>query len=469
MAKVHEIGVGADTRGFEDNVRSGIIKPTEQAADALDRLGDAAGDAGDQSAKAASSVNAFADKLVDASRKAGKSDDDIKAALRDMGLNAKQAEQAVERVGTEFKDTGRDGERAVDKLKDALKDAQRESEKLGRSGRDSGSDIGRGMRDAEDDVRRFSDRTAEVGDELRQNLGETFSSFRGDLEDLPQIAQDTLGGLAGSGALGGIAGLAATAAGAAGLGLIIGAMDAIGKEGEKLEGRAGSLAQAYIDAGTTVLDTVTLASRVSEVLTDPDQRADAQKLVDVLGVDLPEAARILAGDTNALAAAQEVLSDKNKALNDQRRDGKLLTEEEAAALADQQNALDNAGASLGTYASNNEKAAQIARDYSDALKGMISEAGDAGEEVDELGNKLITLPDNTQIFIDAKTGQATTDVSRFKGDTDGVIDHLNGREIVLRAEADTSGITRAVDRVIAQNGGKTIKIGTKIVTSGWDQ
>lgn len=406
-------------------------------------------------------------------------------------------EEGLEKVSDSLDDMTRDtkrgadqAERAVDDLARSFDDTRKKAQRLGDAGDDAGRGIKRGMDDAEDGVRRFGDQTSEVGDELRQNLGETFSSFRGDLEDLPQIAQDTLGGLAGSGALGGIPGLAATAAGAAGLGLIIGAFQNIEEERQRLEERANSLAQAYIDAGTTVLDTVTLASRVSEVLTTPEQRTEAEKLVDVLGVSLPEAARILAGDTNALSAAQQVLAEKNAALNEQREDGKLLTEEEAAALADQQLALDGAADSLGTYADNNKTAAQTAREYSDALLGMVRDAGSAGLEIDDLGNKLLTLPDNTQVMIDAQTGQATTDVTKFKGDTDGIIDQLNGEQIVLNLSTgeairlaqdaanriagipdrnasvnlDTSGATNGLENWISQNNGRTLKIYGKYVS-----
>ncbi|KNC30038.1 hypothetical protein FF38_01809, partial [Lucilia cuprina] len=176
MASVHEIGIAADTRGFDEGVRSGIIKPLEKAEDAF-----------------------------------------------------KDLERAAS-------DVGRDGARDVSRLEEALQDARKESERTEKGLRDVGDTGERGFK-------RLGEKGAEVSGELRQNLGETFSSFRGDLEDLPQIAQDTLGGLAGSGALGGIGGLAATAAGAAGLGLIIGAMDQIDERNQELAQRAGEMAQ----------------------------------------------------------------------------------------------------------------------------------------------------------------------------------------------------------------------------------
>ncbi|MEV4738538.1 MULTISPECIES: hypothetical protein [unclassified Microbacterium] len=406
MAKGIDLSVAADTRSAMSAINRGLLEPLEDVSEQLEQLGD----------------------------------------------DSKQAGDKLERGM-------RDAQRRTDDAADEIKKLRDELNRAGRAGKTTGDDI-------DDGLDRVKHAAAETGDELKQNLGETFSSFRGDLEDLPQIAQDVFGGLAGS--VGTLPAAFGLAAGAAGIGLLINAFQGIEAERQKLEDRAGSLAQAYIDAGTTVLDTVTLASRVSEVLTDPEKRADAQKLVDVLGVDLPEAARILAGDTNALATAQDVLADKNAKLNDQRATGKLLTEEEAAALADQQNALDNAGSSLDTYATNNAKAADIARDYSDALKGMVNDAGDVGVEIDDLGNKLISLPDGKQILIDAETGQATTDVARFKGDTDGVIDQLNGRDVVLSVKSELVAAQRDVDGFIVRNNGRTIQLKSRVISAEGD-
>src|SRR5690606_37556883 len=49
MAKIHEIGIGADTRAFEDNIKRGVINPTEEAEKALKELGDT--DAGRDAAR----------------------------------------------------------------------------------------------------------------------------------------------------------------------------------------------------------------------------------------------------------------------------------------------------------------------------------------------------------------------------------------------------------------------------------
>lgn len=411
MAKGIDIAIAADTRSAMSAINRGLIDPLEDVSEILETVGKEGPDA--------------TDKL-------------------ERGM--------------------RDAQRRTDDAKDEIRDLRDELNKAGRAGKNTGDDIGRGMRDGADDMRRFGDQAGEVGDELRQNLGETFSSFRGDLEDLPQIAQDTLGGLAGSGALGGIPGLAATAAGAAGLGLVIGAIDTISQEAEEAKAYANELAQAYIDAGSTILDSITAAARIGDVITDDEQLEKAKTLADALGVDLAEAVRIVAGDTNALTTAQKSLADEQIRLNDIKRETTDATFTEALAYQDEQVALDAARSALEPYTAATESATEKARLHSDALKSMLADAGNATVQVDDLGNKLYTLPDGHQIVIDAKTGIASDNIDRFKGNVDTVPKTVTTTAVF---EADTSQFDREVRRV----SNTTIRIGARIVTSGqgWDQ
>lgn len=43
MGRVHEVGIGADTRPFEEGIRRGVIEPVEDAERALEELGDSGG------------------------------------------------------------------------------------------------------------------------------------------------------------------------------------------------------------------------------------------------------------------------------------------------------------------------------------------------------------------------------------------------------------------------------------------
>lgn len=372
MASVHEIGIAADTRGFDEGVRSGIIKPLEKAEDAFKDLERAASDA------------------------------------------------------------GRDGARDVSRLEDALQDARKESERTEKGLRDVGET-------GENGFRRLGDKGAEVSGELRQNLGETFSSFRGDLEDLPQIAQDTLGGLAGSGALGGIGGLAATAAGAAGLGLIIGAMDQIDAKNEELSQRAGEMAQAFIDAGSNVLSATSVAAASADVITDNDKRKQVQAYADALGIDLATAVRAYVGDANAMKvvdAQAAKAKEENLAIADaQKKSLEALTPE-------QQKSLERNMAAIGAQRELNGVIADANTKFNDqqsVLQGLINDAQGATKEVDAVGNALYTLPDGTQIMVEAKTGQATTDISNFKGDVDGIPEVVTS---TVRFDVDDSAIRR---------------------------
>jgi hypothetical protein len=184
----YTVPIASETKAFKQGVETGIIKPLEEAQDAADALGKTRGP----------------EQL----------ERDLKAAQKATETLKDDTERAARAIEQDYRNSYRQMKQSADE---------------GLSG--------------------VSDKTREVGDEIKTNLGETFSSFRGDLTDLPQIAQDTLGGLAGSGALGGIAGIAATAAGAAGLGLIIGALENGQLTAEEMRAKVAELAQALIDAG----------------------------------------------------------------------------------------------------------------------------------------------------------------------------------------------------------------------------
>lgn len=337
---------------------------------------------------------------------------EIDMLLNSAGVErgAKDASKAISQLADEIEDAGAGGARDVDKLEEALKDTSRQAKRT----EDAVGDVG------ERGFRKLGDKGAEVSGELRQNLGETFSSFRGDLEDLPQIAQDTLGGLAGSGALGGIPGLAATAAGAAGLGLLIGAMDVIEQKNEALQQRANDLAKAFIDAGTNVMNATAVAAASADVLTDNDKRKEVQAYADALGVDLATAVRAYVGDANAMAVVDKIAANakaENLAIADKQMGStKALTDAQLETIKTNQAALGAQRELNGVLDDANAKF----ETQQEVLRGLVNDASSAAKEVDELGNEVYTLPDGTKIMISAETGQATTDLSKFKGDLDGV-------------------------------------------------
>jgi hypothetical protein len=235
-----EIPIAVDTGGVEKQIQNGLVKPIETADKALDKL--------------------------------GKTD-----AGRDIDKELGKAQTATE-----------DLSRELDKTRTDL-------DKLGFAGRDAG-------REGQDGLRKIGSTGAEVGGELKQNLGETFASFRGDLRDLPQIAQDTLGGLAGSGALGGIPGLAATAAGAAGLGLIIGAFDAAGAEAEETARRVEEAYGKQLEAGSRYVTQKIVLDNLGNM--SAEDRNKALERANQLGIEGSTILRAQAGDQDAIAAIQ---------------------------------------------------------------------------------------------------------------------------------------------------------------------
>lgn len=117
MARAHEIAIAADAKDFDRGIRDGVIKPLENAEEALEDLADAADDA------------------------------------------------------------GRDASRSIDKLEDSLKDAQRESKDLGDKMKDAGDDAKRGMKDAEEGVKGFKDEAMQSARETAASFDGSFESI----------------------------------------------------------------------------------------------------------------------------------------------------------------------------------------------------------------------------------------------------------------------------------------------------
>ena len=418
---------------------SGVIQGATDGKKALADLEEAVGGVADESAKSGGKVDSFASKLVDASRKAGKSDDDIKDALRQMGLSAGQAERAVEDIGDEFKETGREGDRAADKLEDSLRDVQRQSKDTDRAVGDIG----------ENGFRKMGDAGKEVSGELRQNLGETFSSFRGDLEDLPQIAQDTLGGLAGSGALGGIPGLVATAAGAAGIGLLIGAFDQASEAQERLKEASADWASTFIENGSKVLSTAQIVAKGQELLAE--SYSAVEENARLWGTTEQTALAAMSGSSAALDEVTAALDRKKTAAEEDAQAAQELAEANGSALlsltpleVEYQKGVDKLNDLTGAM----QNGATQADTFSYFLRDLAENTVGASTVVDEFGDKVTSLPDGTTIYIDAETGQATTDTDAIEKKIYGLPDSHNTNVTVTTADA----ITAAQNAVNAING-----------------
>jgi DNA repair exonuclease SbcCD ATPase subunit len=376
VAKGYQVGIASETKAFKQGIESGVIDPLEDAQKELDALGKSRG--------------------------------------------PEQLESDLKAAQTATKNLEKDTAKVADAIEQDYKRAYREAKESADTGLD-------GMKT----------KGAEVGSELRQNLGETFASFRGDLEDLPQIAQDTLGGLAGSGALGGIAGLAATAAGAAGLGLVTAAIQQQAEDAEKLRER---LSAAYSEAaaeGRTYLTTAQIVAEAQSLMFDPERAGEWKALQEdakTLGMDVQDVVAAYTGDLEKQETVQarinSLMSDPDSYYTTQ-RDG---IEELKPGMRDLEGRWDN----LREVTEENQHAAEeFARFQSRALTNMINDTEGVTKEVDALGNELFTLPDGKQIMIDADTGLATENIDDFQGDLNGLPEEVT---TTVTAEANLAGV-----------------------------
>nr|WP_278101895.1 hypothetical protein [Microbacterium proteolyticum] len=339
----------------------------------------------------------------------------IEIEFRGRPQNLQRAAQAVEDafddIGDRVDDLGRDGRRSLDKLDEGLSKAKQGA--------------------------------ADFKEESSSTAREAAASFDGTAEAITDAFQETAANaFAGFGPAGAVAGVAA----AAGIGLVTAAFQQADERRQQLQDRANDLANAYIDAGSSVLDAVSIAARTSEIITG-DEREEAQQYAQTLGVDLPTAARAMAGDVNALAVVNKLATDameENRDIADGMRESlQALTPEQQEQIVKNQGIIGSARELNGVVAD----ATQKFNDQQGVLRGLIRDAGTATKEVDALGNELYTLPDGEQIMIDAETGQATTDVSRFKGDLDGIPETVNTRVAV---DADVSRARETISNLNGQ-------------------
>ena len=384
------IDIGANTRAAQRGVKD-LSSALDEVADSLD---DIARDAQRQGTPTERALDGIGDAGTDAAREIDRAGDKVERTFRDMVQDARKADDAVKKVGD-------DGPQSLRKLGDA---------------------------------------GSEVGQELRQNLGETFASFKGDLADLPQIAQDTLGGLAGSGALGGIAGLAATAAGAAGLGLLTAELQRQKEEADQLKERLASAYQTAAEEGRDYLNTAQLIADANDLMFNTERAEEYKRVRQDAKYLAMDEATVLAAAAGDLDAQAEVLGRIGALQEDnarqQRENGGTMT-------GDMRTQYELLGQLEGRWTGLNDTTRGVADTARHAqevtsrfLLDAIDKAGTASQEVDEFGNKLLTLPDGTEVVIDAKTGQAHQDLDRFRGDLDGVSETVTAARV--RVEVDDS-------------------------------
>lgn len=200
MAKVIEIGIASEGEAYRRGIESDVIKPTEDAEKSLKEF----------------------------AKQGDKAGDEIEQAMRTAQKESDRARSDIEKLG------------------DEIVQASRKSRAMG-------GDTKHGMGEASNAVEEFSD-------EARQNLSETVSSFRGDVEDIPQIMQDILGGVSSNL---GVAGMALGAGGAAAIGMFVAGLQEAAEKAEELRQKSNELALEIVEAGGS-LDRVEMSDRLKE-------------------------------------------------------------------------------------------------------------------------------------------------------------------------------------------------------------
>lgn len=398
--KAKEVKVAVDEREFSQGLRK-MADDTEATEEAIEHLADAGDD-------------------LDFSGPLDKTD----KALNDTARALDKTETAAEKTGRAIDELGDEGQKTGKKLERALKDATDQTKNLDRAAKDSEGALGK-----------LGEGGAELNDELRSNLSETVSSFRGDFSDLGQLGQDTLGGLAtGLGQLFGPGGMIAAAVAAGGLGMILGSLEEQNEAAKRLR---ENLISAYADAaaeGRNYLDAAQIITGVQDLITDPDREKEYKKIledVNTLQLDRTTVLRAAVGDQEALNLVMA-------------RYGELAKEVTGTygPASKQKFAVDDLQHGWAQVAETAQKASEtgaIIRETTSATLMSFAAAAEAATvEIDALGNRMVTLPDGTEFYVSADTGQATQDLHDFVDSADNSVREVSGKEAVVQVTTDTT-------------------------------
>lgn len=430
MTKGIDLSVAADTRAAMSAITRGLIDPLEDVSDLFDALGTDSKDAGN----------------------------DVERSMRDAGRAGKDA-------GDDLEKAMRDAQRRTVDAKDEISDLRDELRKAGRAGREAGNEAGDGLG-------RVKEGAQEVTQEMGQNLGQAVSSFRGDMTDLAQVWQDTLGGLAASVAAVpgfGIPAAAALAVGAAGFGLVMNGVDQTKEKQEELNQAAADWAQAYMDSAGQIIDAAAVVAKVQEIATDPDQYKKAGENAKNWGADVTTTMRAMAGDGTALDIVQKSLNDRQNAWNDTLRAAK----DNAAATRGESMNLTRAQQEAGKELFYGQQAwsdlngsmvegRQRAQNAASALFDIATNSGIATGEVDDLGNKIIEV-NGQKIVVNAETKTASTNVDAFENNYKTKFKNISDYNNALIRDAGKVAVEvdKLGNKVVTLPSGKQIFIDAK--------
>ena len=300
------IDIAMNAREVQRGVKD-VDAALEQVADSLD---DVASDAQKAGEKVADGIG---DGAKDAAHDTDRATRDISDSLDDV---ARDARKAGDKAGDEL----------ADGITDGAKDAADSTERVEKSFKDLADASKRETKAAGDNIKKHVEEGAEGAseamgtfkDETVANLSQTVSSFRGDMGDIAQLAQDTLGGVVAD--LGPI-GMAAGAAGAVGLGLVSAAFEKAQEKEEEFREHVSELASTMIeDGGDAARVLETMADSLDSLATETDKgNVNLEKLAKVaddLDVPFRDLTSAYADGGDALDAYIDLLDARIKSEGD---------------------------------------------------------------------------------------------------------------------------------------------------------
>lgn len=376
-----KIPIAADTSGIQKEIDNGLVKPLEDAEDALKALG-----------------------KVDA---------------------GKDLERDLERAG-----------KATDELKDELDDARDNLKRLGYAAKDAGDDAKRGMGRAEEGVEEF-------GDEAKSTAKEAAASFDGSAESIIDAFQEVAANaFAGFGPAGMLAGLAIAAGIGIAVQEFQKAAEAAEELRVKAVEYAQEAQDAGISTDQWVSSAARLVERIRELEEEKstdfrwfweDDPSKLEKWTDALrdmGRDADEVNAVLTASDDVLKEYTDSLKESQDALYEEiqlRRESADITDEaevaKTQALVDQYDAAQEILDQLKEETTLRGEAAESAQRQSDAgIDAALAQAEAEEEKAERIASAEQAVKDSVtsayDSMRDAATEYATTedgalDISRW--------------------------------------------------------
>lgn len=225
---------------------------------------------------------------------------------------------------------------------------------------------------------------------------------------------------------------------------------------EKAEQAAADWASKFEESGQRVATAAQQSASVVEFYTDPEKFKEAGKAAEQWGVDVDTAILAMSGNQTSLQVVKDSVDGLREASEKQGVEARKTAEANGSALlalTPLERKYQDAKSSLDLLNDATSEGARRADGISASLYKIIDDASGASVQVDKLGNKIVTLPDDTQVFIDAKTGQASQNLDNFKGDLDKV---PSTKAVTVKGTVDLDES--------ALNRSRTIRVGVEAFT-----